>query len=173
MPLIESERADDYSAVRAVHLAAFATALEADLVERLRAGGRAVISPVARDGDSVVGHVLFSPVTVHADGLPDNVIAHGLGLAPLAVLPAFQRRGIGRALVEAGLALCRQSGVGFVVVVGDPRYYSRFGFEPGSQYGLLDEYSAGDAFQVLRLDPAMLPAQGGLVRYGNEFADLV
>jgi putative acetyltransferase len=172
MPLIETERAEHQAGIRAVHLAAFPTPLEADLVERLRAGRQSVISIVAREGDSVVGHVLFSPVTVHEEGNPDNVIAHGLGLAPLAVLPAFQRRGVGKALVEAGLAQCRQRAVGFVVVVGDPRYYPQFGFEPASQHGLSDEFSAGDAFQVLRLDPAMLPPQGGLVRYGKEFADL-
>jgi putative acetyltransferase len=172
MPLIESERAQDHAGIRAVHLAAFPTSLEADLVERLRTGRHALISLVARERDLIVGHVLFSPVTVHVDGRPEHAIACGLGLAPLAVLPAFQRRGIGRSLVEAGLAQSRQSRVGFVVVVGDPRYYSRFGFEPGSQFGLLDEYSAGDAFQVLRLDSAMLPAQGGQVRYGKEFAEL-
>ena len=172
MPLIESERAEDRAAVRAVHLAAFPTAMEADLVDRLRANGHAAISHVALEGECIVGHILFSPVTVHADDRPDNVIAHGLGLAPLAVMPAFQRRGIGKALVKAGIEQCRQSGVGFVVVIGDPSYYSRVGFEPASQHGLSDEFAAGDAFQILLLALAAMP-QGGLVRYGNEFADLV
>ena len=173
MTLIETERAGDHAGIRAVHLAAFPTALEADLVDRLRADKHAVISLVARDGDSVVGHVVFSPVSVHADATSDNVIAHGLGLAPLAVLPAFQRRGIGTKLVEEGLEQCRQNAVGVVVVVGDPQYYSRFGFEPARQHNLVDEFTAGDAFQVLMFDAATMPAQGGLVRYGKEFADLV
>jgi putative acetyltransferase len=172
MPLIESERAEDRAGIRAVHLAAFPTALEADLVERLRAGGHAVISLVAREGDAVVGHVLFSPVTVHEAGSPDEVIAHGVGLAPLAVLPAFQRRGIGSALIKAGLARCRECGVPYVVVLGDPAYYARFGFVPASRYRLDNEYGAGDAFQILVLDRTALPEQGGLVCYGPEFAGL-
>src|SRR5688500_8161777 len=129
MPLIETERSEDYAGIRAVHLAAFPTPVEADLVDRLRANGRAVVSLVAHESDTVVGHVLFSPVAIHAvDGSRDTVLANGLGLAPVAVLPEFQGCGVGAALIGAGIARCRESGVPFVVVLGEPAYYARFGF---------------------------------------------
>ena len=155
-----------------IHRAAFPTSAEADLVDRLRANGRAVISLVVRDADRLVGHVLFSPVTIHELAVGGAAVAHGLGCAPLAVLPAFQRRGIGTALMAAGLERCRLKDTPLVVVLGDPAYYARFGFEPASHYRLESEYNAGDAFQVLVLKPDGLPAQGGLVRYAQEFAGL-
>jgi putative acetyltransferase len=173
MPLINPERPDDQAGIRAVHLAAFPTPIEADLVDRLRSNGRAVVSLVAREGGTVVGHVLFSPVTIHAVDSPQgDMLAHGLGLAPVGVLPAFQRQGIGAELIRTGLQRCREMGAPFVVVLGEPTYYGRFGFEPAGRYRLTSEYNAGDAFQVLLLAPDSLPAHGGLVRYGDEFAGL-
>ncbi len=108
-----------------VHLAAFPTQLEADLVDLLRANGNAVVSLVAHVGARIAGHVLFSPVIVERNG---EVVARGLGLAPLAVMPAQQRQGIGAALVRAGIEECRNKGTPFVVVLGGPEYYRRFGF---------------------------------------------
>jgi putative acetyltransferase len=173
MPLTSPERANDQAGIRAVHLAAFSTPMEANLVDRLRSNGQAAVSLVAREGDNVVGNVLFSPVTIHAVDAPHReALAHGLGLAPVAVLPKFQRRGVGAALIKAGLTRCRETGAPFVVVLGDPAYYERFGFESASRHRLTSEYNAGDAFQVLILRPDALPAQGGLVRYGEEFAGL-
>jgi putative acetyltransferase len=173
MPLIDAERLSDYAHVREVHLAAFPTSLEADLVERLRANGHALISLVAREGDAVVGHVLFSPVAIFPiDGDQQAPLARGPGLAPVAVLPEFQNRGIGGALIETGLARCRESRVPYVVVLGDPAYYVRFGFLPASRYRLANEYGAGDAFQVFLIDRAGVPERGGLVRYRQEFAEL-
>jgi putative acetyltransferase len=166
MVRIRPERADDAAAVRAVHCAAFPTDAEARLVERLRACGAACVSLVAEVDDAVVGHVLFSPVSVVAA----SGCRQGLGLAPLAVLPAHQRCGVGSALVREGLAVCRQAGWAFVVVLGHPGYYPRFGFRQASAAGLGNEYGADKAFMVLELQPGSLPAGGGLVRYGPEFA---
>jgi putative acetyltransferase len=163
MSAIRPAQPADAAAVRAVHVAAFPTPVEADLVERLTANGNAAVSLVAEDASRVVGHVLFSPVTV------DWVGGSGLGLAPVAVLPDCQGRGIGSALIRAGLDACRQLGVGFVVVLGGPAYYSRFGFAPGSRAGLANEYTTGDEFMALELVPGALPT-GGFVRYGPEFA---
>jgi putative acetyltransferase len=96
----------------------------------------------------------------------------GLGLAPLAVMPDHEKHGVGRRLIQNGLAECRRWGAGFVVVIGDPPYYTRFGFEPAAKYGLRSEYEAGDSFLVFRLDAGALPPAGTLVKYAPEFSAL-
>src|SRR5262249_10126875 len=125
---IRPERTEDAAAIRAVHCAAFPTDAEAHLVDQLRAAGQARVSLVAEVEGRVVGHIVFSPVSVVA--LPDG--RQGLGLAPLAVVPEQQGRGVGSALTRAGLAVCRQEGCPFVVVLGHPAYYPRFGFRRAS-----------------------------------------
>jgi len=164
---IRAERPEDAPAVRRVHLAAFGRPDEADLVERLRLNRHAVVSLVAEAGGEVVGHLLFSPVTI--DGAARG---NGVALAPVAVLPAFQRRGIGAGLVYAGLNVCRASGNGFAVLRGEPQYYRRFGFRPAAERKLVDEYGSGSAFMVMELVDGALPPGGGLVRYTTEFSEL-
>jgi putative acetyltransferase len=156
------ERPDDALSIAAVHRAAFPTDAEARLVDALRAAGRLVVSRVAVTDDGIVGHVAFSPVTI------DGRECGGVGLAPLAVLPAYQRRGIGGDLVRAGIEACRDLGVRFVVVLGWPDYYPRFGFDRADVHGLANEYTQGPSFMVLPLSGG-LPASG-LVRYAPEFA---
>lgn len=167
MELIRPETAEDVAAIRHVHEAAFPTAAEAALVERLRASSKAVIALVAEDEGRIVGHILFSPVAL--DPLAGTV---GLGLAPVAVLPDHEKHGVGRRLVQNGLAECRAWGAGFVVVLGDPPYYTRFGFEPASKYELKNEYGAGEEFMVFELVAGTLPPPGTLVKYAPEFAGL-
>ncbi len=169
MLVIRSARADDATSIRAVHASAFPTDGEARLVERLHSAGRATVSLVARWNGTVAGHIAFSPVSVVG---PSGAVAEGLGLAPVAVLPEHQRRGIGSALVRGGLDACRRCGAGFAVVLGHPEYYPRFGFRVASDYGLGNEYGATDAFMAIELRPGAIPPGGGLVRYSSEFAEL-
>lgn len=161
--IVRAERSGDHPAIREVHDASFDTPNEADLVDALREAGRLWVSLVAAERDRVVGHVAFSPVTLLGATM-------GVGLAPLAVLPEYRRRGIGARLVREGLRVCAQSGYEWVVVLGDPRYYRRFGFTRASDWRVHDEYGGGDAFQVLELRDGTLPAEGGVVRYAREFA---
>lgn len=165
--LIRNERAGDEDAIRRVHLEAFGGDLEARLVDLLRQRGKAVTSLVADQHGHVVGHVLFSSVTI--DNTPG---CRALGLAPVAVLPAAQRAGIGSRLVREGLIRCRGAGYDLVVLVGDPAYYARFGFEPAKPYGLDNEYGANEEFMVLELRTGSLAGISGLVRYAPEFAEL-
>ena len=159
---IRPEQPTDATGIRAVLMSAFPTDAEARLVEALRASGRLTISLVAEEGGRVVGHVAFSPVTI--DGKEG-----GLGLAPVAVASDYQRRGVGRQLIEDGIKRARESVTTFVVVLGHPEYYPRFGFQKASNFGLQNEYGADDAFMVLELRSGGLP-NGGLVKYCDEFA---
>lgn len=148
-----------------MHAGSFPTAAEARLVDLLRAAGSLRVSLVAEIADAIIGHVAFSPVSA-ASG------TSGAGLAPLAVVAQHRRRGIGAELVRKGLHACRAAGVGWVVVLGEPTYYARFGFRTASNFGLRDEYRGGSAFQAIELIRGALPVGAGLVRYAEEFATL-
>lgn len=165
MTIIRPERPEDAQAIDDVHAAGFPTAAEARLVSLLREAGRLSASLIAEVDGAVVGHVAFSPVSVEAGSI-------GVGLTPVAVLPAHRRNGIAAQLIEAGLTASRLAGFGWAVVLGEPAYYARFGFRPAPEFGLSDEYGGGDAFQALELIPGALPVGAGLVRYAPEFGSL-
>ena len=162
MAVVRPEQPGDVAAIRAVYVAGFPTDVESRLVSLLRAAGHLPVSLVAEADGAIVGHIAFSPVSA----------AVGAGLAPVAVLESYRRQGIAARLIEAGLAACRAAGFGWAVVMGEPAYYSRFGFRPASAFGLSDEYGGGPAFQVIELVPGGLPSGAWLVRYAPEFASL-
>ena len=159
--LIRPERPDDAEAISAVHRAAFPGPGETALVVALREAGRLLGSFVAVVEDNLVGHIALSPVT--GEGLRGAV-----GVAPLGVLPAWQRRGVGTALMWHSLAAARAQGVSAVVLLGDNRYYARFGFVPAARFGLHDAYGGGEHFQALPLAPGGLDGARGLVSYAPE-----
>lgn len=166
--LIRAERDTDHAAVHAVNAAAFPTPLEADLVDALREQAHPVISLVAERDGTILGHILFSPVTLDSrPGLPV------MGLAPMAVTPEYQESGIGSALVRAGLEECRQKGFSAVVVLGHPEYYPRFGFVPAVRYGIRSEYDVPDeVFMALELVPGALRDAAGTIRYHAAFGSV-
>lgn len=166
-PMIEirEETTSDQTAVRQINETAFGQAAEANIVDKLRASCDSYVSFVAVDQGTVVGHILFTPVT-----LGDGSLV-GMGLAPMAVLPAHQRKGIGSLLVRHGLEQMRRSGCPFVVVLGHPEYYPRFGFERASRYNLSSQWDGvpDEAFMVVVFDMGALPKDGGVVSYRGEF----
>jgi putative acetyltransferase len=167
--VIRRERPDDVTAIRIVNERAFGRPAEANLVDALRAHGKATLSLVAEQDAQVVGHILFSPVTIEAD----HTVVAGAGLAPMAVLPEQQGRGIGSRLVVAGLAQCRAAGYERAVVLGHPEFYPRFGFIPASRYGLRSEYDVRDeVFMAMELRDGALQGCDGLVKYAPEFSDV-
>ena len=166
---VREELPSDVLAIREVNRAAFGGDEEANLVDTLRASCFVLSSHVAVAGEIVVGHILFSPLVIEtAEG--ERAAA---ALAPMAVLPEWQRRGVGSALVQSGLDSCRRQAIGAVIVVGHPEYYPRFGFSAALARNLQSPYSElGDAWMALELTPSALEGVSGVVRYHEAFAAL-
>lgn len=167
MTEVRAATADDLEAIVAIHRAAFCREAEATLVRRLVDAGRAAVSLVAVDeDDTVLGHVLLSPVTIE-----EGDDGKALGLAPVAVHPEHQRQGIGHALIEEGIGACFVQDARAVFVLGSPAYYTTFGFGKASAHGLHDASEGGNAFQVLPLTIEGLAGYRGRVDYAPEFAE--
>jgi putative acetyltransferase len=163
--MIRTERESDVASVHGVHEAAFPTSSEAYLVDGLRRMVEPIVSLVAEERGKVVGHILFTPVSL--DCRPDFMI---MGLAPMAVSPGHQRVGIGSALVRAGLDHCRLIPASAVVVLGHPDFYPRFGFVPSTRFAIRSEYDVPeDVFMALELDPGCLNGLSGVIRYHDAF----
>jgi putative acetyltransferase len=152
---IRIEKPGDVSQVRHVNDLAFETPAEANIIDALRQSCPSLLSLVAEDGDRVVGHILFSPAVIDGSG---NII-EGMGLAPLAVLPDRQR--------------LRERGCPFVIVLGHPEYYPRFGFELASKHGLSSQWDGvpDEAFMIMIMDYASLKGASGVAKYREEFSE--
>ena len=161
MLAIRDERPADCAAVHRVVASAFGRSTEAELVDHLRVAGDTVISLVAEHEGLIVGHILLTKM--HA-AFP------ALALAPVSVIPPSQRRGIGSALIAAGITRARSEGWTAVFVLGDPSFYQRFGFDVGAAAGFTSPY-AGPHFMVLGLAPSFTATTGEL-RHARAFAAL-
>lgn len=165
---VRHETSDDHPAIREVNERAFGQPNEADVVDTLRGTVEPFISLVAERGGQAVGHVLFTPVTVESD----DGASLAMGLGPMAVLPEYQRQGVGTQLVRAGLQECRKIGQFVVFVLGHPTYYPRFGFEPARPKGLTCQWDVpDDAFMVVELRPGAPASRRGLLRYAEAFGN--
>lgn len=164
---IREERPKDIPAIKKINELAFGQPQEANIVDKLRRSCDGLLSLVAVVGDDIVGHILFSPVEVECN----HVIIRGMGLAPMAVLPEWQRQGIGSALVQHGLAILRERLCPFVIVLGHPEYYPRFGFTPASAYGLKSQWDniPDEAFMLLVFSQDAMRNVHGVVKYRDEF----
>lgn len=162
---IRREVEADIPAIRTVQEQAFSGEDEARIVDMLRASNSVELSLVAVAAGRVVGHVLFSPVTIERSGAGSRWVA----LGPIGVLPDHQNRGIGSRLVREGLETCRSQGCGGVVLLGAPGYYGRFGFLRASDHGLTCVYGDGPEFQAVELREGALARVEGAVRFAPEF----
>ncbi|MEZ4594157.1 MAG: N-acetyltransferase [Chloroflexota bacterium] len=164
---IRLETAVDAENVYAVEAAAFGRPDEAELVQKLQQAGVDTLSLVAVLDDELVGHVLFSPVTVKSEGGEFTAVA----LGPVAVSPNHQKEGIGSELCRQGIEACREAGYELAFVLGHPSYYPRFGFTPSAPHGLRCQFNAPiEAFMVLELVPGALQGKQGTVYYHPLFA---
>ena len=165
MTTLRLERREDEPAIHALLCACFPSEAEARLVGLLRRARRLSVALVATVDGKVVGYIAISPVST-ANG------KFGAGVAPLAVHESHRGQGIAGSLVRGALEASKTAGLGWAVVLGEPAFYGRFGFQPAPNFGLLDEYGGGNAFQVLELVPGTLPRGAGVVQYAPEFASL-
>jgi putative acetyltransferase len=162
--IIRHETPNDYEAVREILKSSFETDAESRLVDALRTNGKAIFSLVAEQAQTVVGHIMFSPVSTTPPSEPK-----GLGLAPVAVAPTHRRQGIASMLIREGLRMCNEYHYDYVILLGDPKFYQRFGFQKASNFGLQNEYGVDDPFMVIELKQGVLAKVNGLVQYGLEF----
>ena len=168
--VLNPERPADHDAVYALIQAAFGQPDEADLVARLRPSSSFVpgLSIVMHDWEhKLLGHVLFTRCKIVDDAGHET---ESLALAPLSVLPAHQRQGVGKGLVRHGLLVAAELGFGSVIVLGDPAYYGRFGFQPAADWAIQAPFPVPPgALQVLELHPAALAGVRGTVQYDPAF----
>ena len=161
--LIQSEEPGDIVAIRELTVGAFdGRTEEADLIDGLREGRDLLLSLVARHRGEVVGHVAFSRVIVDDPAGPEGAV----GLAPISVRSDVQQRGIGARLIEAGLDQLLAAGEAVVLVVGNPAYYTRFGFSVAAAERYPCDYS-GPYFMALFLGDVAAPR--GPVTYPDAF----
>ena len=163
--LVREEAPADHDAIREVNRLAFKQESEARLVDQLRADGNVVASLVAVRNDQIVGHIMFSKLPIETDG----GVLRGAALAPMAVRPELQRQGIGSALAKRGIELCQDRGYVVIVVLGDPAYYSRFGFSSERAKRLRGPYY-GEALMALELTRGVLKNGTGGLNYPDAFS---
>ena len=162
---ITEERPGDGTAIRDLNQRAFEQNQEANIVDALRSNGGALLSLVATVNGLVVGHIMYSPISVGR--------LRGAALGPMAVLPELQRQGIGSKLVEAGNRQIDQGGCPFIIVVGHPEFYPRFGFTPARNRGITCEWNLPEeVFMLLVLDEAEMQGVSGLAKYRHEFSSV-
>ena len=167
MALIRKRQSADIPRIREVNTLAFGQPEEADIVDRIRERCREILELVAVRDDEIIGHILFSPATI---ACRERTIT-GAALGPMAVAPSHQRQGIGTTLVEAGVSLLREKSCPFLVVIGHPAYYPRFGFRPASQFGIQCDWDVpAAAFMMMVLAAEEMREIEGRVTFRPEFS---
>lgn len=171
MLTVRPETVEDIPWVRILNERAFEQAVEADIVDKLRQNCSETLSFVAEDEGRVVGHILFTPAAIESG----KKLIQGMALAPMAVLPERQRQGIGIRLVKHGLGVLQDRSCPFVIVLGHPDYYPRFGFEPASRYGIRCQWEGvpDEAFMILIFDGIAMEGIAGVARYRDEFDEAI
>ena len=151
---VRFEQPKDIDEFRLLNDKAFGQPVEGHIVDKLRQSCNRILSLVAISNNKIVGHIMFSPVTIETQ----EVVIQGMGLAPMAVLPELQNQGIGSILVKEGLRIIRNMSYPFVIVLGHKKYYPRFGFERASKYGLKSQWEGipDEAFMAMILNDSIM-----------------
>ncbi|MBU8922225.1 MAG: N-acetyltransferase [Bacteroidales bacterium] len=169
---VRPELEKDFNTIRSITRAAFDNEEEPDLIEAIRESSYYIpeLSLVAETGGKVTGYIMFSRINV----VGDNGDMEVLSLAPMAVIPDMQNRGIGSRLLRKGIEKCRELGHRIIIVIGHPEFYPRFGFVPARDAGFEVPFDVPDeAFMVTGLVDDALEGVGGMVIFSPPFDGLV
>jgi putative acetyltransferase len=163
---IRHEKPEDTPLIYSVIEQTFKRTAEAVLTDKLRHACAEHLSLVAEDNGTIAGHIMFTPVLIK-----NGKEIQGMGLAPMAVLPARQRRGIGTLLIKSGLQILQENGCPFVIVLGHPDYYPRFGFQPASRFNIKSQWEGvpDEAFMILVMDEEAMRNVSGIALFRDEF----
>lgn len=167
---IRKEEEKDYKRVYEVNRLAFQQENESKLIEKIRKGVNFVpeLSLVAEIDDEIVGHILFSKIKIVG-----GAVFESLALAPMAVIPEFQKRGIGTKLIKKGIEKAKELGFDSIIVLGHKEYYPKFGFQKASKWGIKCPFEVPDeAFMAIELTEKALKGKAGTVKYPNEFMEV-
>jgi len=163
---VRDENPGDLAAIHALNKLAFGQEQEANIVDALRQNGAARLSMVAIVNGRIVGHIMYSPITIAGE-------LEGAALGPMGVLPEYQNKGIGSELVKTGNARLKREGCPYIIVLGHAEYYPRFGFKPASTFGVTCEWEVpDDVFMLLVLDEAKMRGVSGKSQYRTEFSSV-
>jgi putative acetyltransferase len=163
---IRQEKPEDIPLIYSVHEQTFKRDAEAKLADKLRQTCADHLSLVADDNGTIAGHIMFTPVLIK-----NGKEIQGMGLAPMAVLPSRQRRGLGTLLVNKGLQILQDKGCPFVIVLGHPDYYPRFGFQPASRFNIKSQWEGvpDEAFMILVMDEKVMCNVSGTALFSDKF----
>ena len=168
MLIIREESPKDINGIYEINKQAFEDESEAKIVNALREADELSLSLVAQINNQIVGHIAFSEVKIDSGAESYDAI----GLAPMAILPEYQRRGYGSELVEKGLKILSERGHEIVVVLGHPEYYPKFGFITTDKYGIHCEFECpAEAFMIKELKQNSLKGIGGTVKFNPKFSE--
>ncbi len=166
---IREEQPKDYLTIKEINDIAFGQPQESNIINKLRQNCNTLLSLVAIDNEKIVGHIMFSQVTIELD----KVTIYGMGIAPMSVIPEYQRKGIGSKLIKEGINILKNKKCLFIVVLGHPEYYPRFGFEKASSYNIKCQWDGipEEAFMILVLEKEAVTGGSGTAKYREEFND--
>ncbi|MCD6106616.1 MAG: N-acetyltransferase [Caldisericaceae bacterium] len=168
--VIRKEEEKDYKQVYEVNKLAFQQENESILIEKIRKGENFIpdLSLVAEIDNRIVGHILFSKIKIVGDSIFESI-----ALAPMAVIPAFQKQGVGSKLIKKGMAKAKELGFDSIIVLGHKDYYPKFGFERASKWNIKCPFKVPEeAFMAIALTKKALEDKAGTVKYPDEFMEV-
>ena len=165
--IIRKEEERDFVSIKMINDLAFCQSQEGNVINKVRESDTHALSMVAELDDKIVGHIFYSTAIIECN----NEMIIGMGLAPMSVLPEYQKQGIGKKLINESLKILKKEAVPFIIVLGHENYYPKFGFEIASKYGIKCQWDGvpDEAFMIMILDEAKMSNVKGVAKYRDEW----